>query len=64
MDRSVYQAKPRQCFPMTIAQQIISGLQEMLDGKPVKQVMVRRMIVKGKTVYTRESFTAPIRRPR
>lgn len=30
------------------------------DGTPVRQSVVRRMKVKGKTVYIHDRFTAPI----
>lgn len=39
---------------------VIKDLEEVIAGKPVKQTIIRKMNVKGKTVYTRESFTAPI----
>lgn len=32
-------------------------------GKPVKQSTVRRMLVKGKPVYVRDVFVAPIGKP-
>jgi hypothetical protein len=47
------------------ARQVIRNFREFLRdakaGKPFKQSIVRRMKVKGKTVYTRETFTAPLR---
>lgn len=45
--------------------EIISALEDFAkavkSGKPVKQTIMRRMTVKGKTVYTRETFTGPIK---
>lgn len=44
---------------------IIRSLRQLNDdvksGKPVRQSIVHRMIVKGKTVYTRETFMTPIK---
>lgn len=44
---------------------IIRSLREGIDairaGKPMRQSTVRRMVVKGKTVYVRDTFTAPVR---
>lgn len=46
-------------------QECIKSLREFLkhvkSGKPVQQSIVRRMKVKGKTVYVRETFSAPLR---
>jgi hypothetical protein len=46
---------------------LVSAVREMHDaiknGTPMQQTVMRRMKVKGKTVFTREKFTAPIRRP-
>lgn len=47
----------------TIGEEIIRDLKDVLAGKPVRQTIMRRMTVKGRTVYTRESFVAPIRPP-
>lgn len=30
-------------------------------AKPMKQSTIRRMTVKGKTVYVRDTFTAPVK---
>lgn len=50
---------------MKLGKKIIRALKEvnrdMRLGLPVKQSIVRRMTVKGKTVYARETFTAPIK---
>ncbi len=47
------------------AKKLIDSLRDLSDairtGKPMKQSIVRRMKVKGKTVFTRETFTAPLR---
>jgi hypothetical protein len=44
---------------------LIRSLEQFRDdlraNKPMKQTIVRRMKVKGKTVFTHETFTAPIR---
>ncbi|HSZ58629.1 MAG TPA: hypothetical protein VK797_23375 [Tepidisphaeraceae bacterium] len=46
--------------------EIIAGLKwlnhAIKNDLPVKQTIIRRMKVKGKTVYTDETFTAPVRR--
>lgn len=44
----------------------IRELREAMEtGKPLRQTVVRRVMVKGKTVHTRETFTAPLKlRPR
>jgi hypothetical protein len=33
-------------------------------GEPIQQSVMRRIKVKGKTVYTRETFKAPIGKPK
>ena len=47
-----------------IGSRLIAGLQQLASdlktGKPVRQTIVRRMNVKGETVYTHETFTGPI----
>ena len=47
----------------SFGQSVVNNLREFSEvlkaGKPFKQTVRRRMIVKGKTVYTRETFTAP-----
>lgn len=49
----------------TFGHHVIASLREgvaaMKAGKPFKQTVMRRMIVKGKTVYTRETFIAPVK---
>lgn len=44
---------------------IVDSLRQFLAdvkaGKPMRQSVVRRMKVKGKTVFTREVFTAPVK---
>jgi hypothetical protein len=44
--------------------QLIPAMREFLRdvkaGKPMKQTIVRRVKVKGETVYTRETFVAPV----
>lgn len=49
-----------------LGRRMIRALKEFIrkadDGEPVEQIVMRRMKVKGKTVYTREKFKAPIRR--
>jgi hypothetical protein len=48
----------------SIGEEIIAGLKELIsdikNGKPRRQYTVRRMTVRGKTVYVHDSFTAPI----
>lgn len=45
-------------------EKLIKSLREFVAdakaGKAMKQSFVRRMKVKGKTVYAREEFTAPL----
>ena len=52
----------------TFGQQIIDSLREGIAdakaGKPFRQTVVRRMTVKGETVYAHETFTAPLGRPK
>jgi hypothetical protein len=49
-----------------LGKRIIKSLKEFIRnveaGKPFKQTIVRRMRVKGKTVYARETFNAPLRK--
>lgn len=45
-------------FGKQVIKSLEQGLSDMKAGKPFKQTIVRRMIVKGKTVYVFESFTA------
>ena len=40
---------------------LVQDLHTVRDGKPVKQTVVRRMKVNGKTVYADETFTAPVK---
>ena len=50
---------------MTRGATIVRNLKEFADaistGKPIRQTIVRRMKVKGKTVYVQEKVKAPIR---
>jgi hypothetical protein len=50
-----------------LGKKLIRGMRQFIAdvkaGKPVKQRTVRRMKVKGKTVYVHDSFTAPIGPP-
>jgi hypothetical protein len=49
-----------------LGKKLIRSLEQMdalvRSGKPVSQSFVRRMKVKGKDVFVRETFTAPIKR--
>lgn len=49
-----------------VGKRIIRSLEQFLAdvkaGKPMRQTNVRRMTVKGKTVYVDETFTAPLKR--
>lgn len=44
---------------------IVASLRKFLAdvraGKPVKQTIVRRMTVKGQTIYVQETFKAPFK---
>jgi len=50
----------------TFGQKLIKSCEEFIQhvkqGKPIKQTFVRRMTVKGKTVYTHESIFAPLKK--
>ena len=47
-----------------LGQHLIDSLRDALDGiengRPMRQSVVRRMKVKGETVYTRETYLAPV----
>jgi hypothetical protein len=47
-------------FGKSALKSLREGLADMRAGKPFKQTIVRRINVKGKTVFTRETFTGPI----
>lgn len=44
-----------------LGKKLIKGLEDALSGKPLKHSIVRRMVVKGKTEYVRESYYAPLK---
>jgi hypothetical protein len=58
--------KPKKNLPRITGAEIIKRMQDFLAdvkaGKPMKQTIVRRMRVKGKTVFTHETFTGPLQR--
>lgn len=51
-----------------LGKKLIKSLRQFIkdaeDGKSFRQSIVRRMKVKGKTVFAREAFVAPIARNR
>lgn len=47
-------------FGKHVIESLRDALARMRRGEPFKQTIVRRMKVKGETVYTHETFNAPI----
>lgn len=55
---------PRKTFGQSAIANLKDFIERVKRGDPMRQSNVRRMVVKGKTVYVHSRFTAPVGRIR